>query len=89
MQEKTQNSAWVFLLYPCKLCRDPSAVFLSPVGVNVEDEDHGTQNQSQGAQNQHGDLPAHPCSHEWSSVILEDFIFAQSQLRFFFIHSSF
>lgn len=59
----------------------------SPVGVNVEDEDHGTQNQSHGAQNQHGDLPAHSCSHEWSSVILEEFMFAQSQLRFFFIDS--
>lgn len=64
-----------------------SAYVASPVGVNIEDEDHGTQNQSQGAQNQHGDLPAHPCSHEWGSVTLEDFMFAQSQLRFFFIHS--
>lgn len=54
-----------------------SVYVASPVGVNVEDEDHGTQNQSQGAQNQHGDLPAHPCSHEWSAVILEDFMFAQ------------
>lgn len=39
-------------------------VWNSPVGVNIKDENHSAQHQSQRAHNQHGDLPAHPFSHE-------------------------
>lgn len=45
----------------------------SPVGVNIKDEDDSTQDQSQGAEYQHGDLPAHPYSHTQAKQFVINF----------------